>query len=248
MLPSILEPPTAPPPDDLDDIGRAFFAALDRDGGPVFSVIATVLILILAGALVWWLRRESRREREQQRALNERHAAALAEAESRAEQRQSIRVRAHVPIALRHTSGPRRSVVERCETQNVSGPGVAYLSHRPPPPGAPLRFSLDLGGGTPVALRGVVTRVEPPSASGAPALVAVRLGPTATRESEHVARWVAQQQAREIHLARRGRACTLCGRPLADGAGETHSACAAAQAGEDVATSSERWPRASAAK
>jgi hypothetical protein len=216
--------------DTLNGIGHAFFATLDRDGRPAFAGAATVVALALIVLLIRWVRREARRDRIEQAALDARHQTALSEAPAGDDHREWIRVPAHVRMTLQHTDGHHRFFYEDCETQNVGAGGLAFLSHTPPPSGLPLHFTIDLGEKRPISLQGIVVRVESPSTPDAPSLVAVKLGPITPAEREHVVRWVSHEETREIAEAHRGRLCSFCGRPLAEGAGETHSSCATLEA------------------
>ena len=119
----------------------------------------------------------------------------------------------------------KRARLEDCETQNVSGGGVAFFSQRPPPLGAPLDFTLDLGEEAPLTLQGVVARVEPPN-SNRPALIALKIEPCPAGARERIARWVAQAKERELVKMRQGRLCGACGRPLTDEVREVHATCA----------------------
>jgi hypothetical protein len=148
------------------------------------------------------------------------------------ERREWVRVRAHLRMRLQHTDAHQRSFNEDCETRNIGGGGVAFLSRTPPGPGFPVHFTLDLGEKWPISLQGVVMNVEPPQDPDSPSLVAVKLGPITPADREHVVRWVTNEETREIAEAHRGRLCSRCGRPLADGAGEMHSTCAAVAKGE----------------
>lgn len=221
---AVVAPPPPSPTIALDGIGEAFRATLDRDGGSVVGVAGAILALIFFVLLLRSVRREIRKERAEQAARDAQHAAAQAEAAARTERREWVRVAAHLQMMLRQTDGHRVYYGSR-ETQNLSGGGVAFLSHVRPALGVPLELILDLGEKRPLSLMGIVVRVEPRPASGAPFLVAVRFGPIATVEREQVVRWVAREMGREIAITRRGRLCTCCHRPLSDSAGETHATC-----------------------
>jgi hypothetical protein len=215
----------------LDRIGRAFFAALDRDGGPVPSVALAVTVVVLFVWLVRWVQREARRDRVEREALDAEHERALSEMATGSERRRWFRVPAQLRVRVQGEDRRHRPRHEDCETRDVSEAGVAFLSHTPPAPGRPLRFTLDLGDKRPLSLQGVVVRTEPPPAAGAASLVAVTLGPFALGDRERLAQWVAREEAREIAQMRRGPVCAVCGRPLADGAGEVHPTCEMAQIG-----------------
>jgi hypothetical protein len=221
--------PTPSSNDTLDGITHAFFSSLDRDGGPIVQVLAVALLGAFAVLLVRWLRRENRRERLERELLDERHAAVSLQPPA-PERREWMRVAAHLPISILHPEGHRGPFFEDCETQNVSGGGLSFLTHAPSPRGTPLSFTLNLGEKRPLSLRGVVTRTEPPTAPGAPHLVALQLGPIAVTDRERIVRWVTHEESRELAEARRGRLCSVCKRPLADPSREVHSACASAAA------------------
>jgi hypothetical protein len=224
------------PGDTLEEIGRAIAAALEREGGPV-AVLGTLLVLLaLVVALVRWVRREQRREAAEREALEARRAALLSATTATNEQRQWVRIPAQLDVKVRHASGTNRFINLACKTRDISGSGVAFLSSRPPPPGQPVQFTLDLKEKAPLPLRGTVVRVDPPPAPGAPSLVAVKLGPITPADREHVVRWVTRQSSRSMARVRPERLCPRCGRALADDAGDTHPTC--------VAVRVKRTPRA----
>ncbi len=210
--------------DTLDGIGRAFFAALDRDGGPAVDVVAAAVALLLFVLLVRWVRREATREQREREELEARRLAAAATLH--AGKRAWVRVPVRVPMTVERREAGDRVSYEKCETQDISGGGGSFLCHRPPPPGAPLHFMLEPAGERPLPLRGIVVRVEPPSAPGAPSLVGVKLGPITERDREQVVRWLTHEQASGLAQSQRGHVCAACQRPLADAAAGTHPACA----------------------
>jgi hypothetical protein len=224
LMRAALAQPISSERDTLDGIGQAFSAAMAHDGGPIVVVVVAILVLAMAGWLFFWLLRETRRERSEQGALDARHEAARSTGSVVTQRREWLRVPAHVHMTVQHAQGGQRFWYEESETQNIGGGGVAFLSRTPPPPGCPVHFTLDLGERTPVSLRGVVVRVEP-STPGKPSLVALKFGPCTAGEREQVVRWVAQEQESENEVARQGRPCPFCGRPLADEAMEAHSTC-----------------------
>jgi len=217
---------TPSPADTLDDIGRAFHAAIERQGGTAFGVGALVVALVMVLSCLRWLLRETRNDRLHREELAARRAAALADPAGRREQRQLVRVPAQVGVTVRQADGADETFYARCKTQDVSGGGVAFLSDRPPSPGLPVQLTLDIGESGPVSLRAVVVRVDPPPSPGMPSLVATRLGPITSRDRERVVQWVSRQLSRGLAQARRGRSCPVCRRPLADDAGEMHASCA----------------------
>ena len=218
-----LAQPSPSQSEKLDDIGRAFFAAVDRDGRPAFVLIAAVVVLALIAGLVYWVLRDVRRDRIEQSARDSRHEATMSMLPaSGGEGRKWARVAAHLPMSVQHPDG-QRFWYEDCKTLSISAGSVAFLSSIPPAPGCPIDFMLDLGEKERLPLRGVVERVEP-SNDGATALVAVKLDPSMTTERERVVRWVAHEEQRELALAHRGPVCPVCGRPAEHGA--VHSTCA----------------------
>jgi len=179
----------------LQGIGSAFFATLDRDGGPAFALVCLLGSLAVV-ALLRWVSREARQERGEQEALDARHLAALADAADH-DRRAWARVPAHVHLTVQHPDRQHhRFYYEDCETRSVSAGSLEYVSPTPPPSGAPLRLSLDLGDKWPLSLRGVVLRAAP-VASGS-SLVVVQLGPITPADREHLARWVTHEQVREL--------------------------------------------------
>jgi PilZ domain len=210
----------------LDGIGRAFATTLQRDGGLGFQLAAGVVVLALFVLLLRWVRREVLAERIARQVLDARHSAVMSQAGSDDEQREWVRVPAHLHMAVRHERSHHRPVYESCETENIGGGGLAFSTRTPPALRARIQFTLDLGERTSLPLRGIVVRVEPPAAVAAAHLVAVELGPITGAEREHIVRWVAHEETRELRAAHRGRLCVVCKRPLADGATERHSGCA----------------------
>jgi len=75
--------PLAPPTstytssDELDGIGHAFFAALDRDGGPAVTVAIALVLALLFGLLARWVVREAARERAEHEARTRAYEAAI---------------------------------------------------------------------------------------------------------------------------------------------------------------------------
>jgi hypothetical protein len=214
--------------DSLEEIGRAFFQALDRQGGPAFGVAVLVVLVAFIVAAVRWLQRDTRRERAEREAIEARRLAALAEATpADGEQREWLRIPAALHLKLQQTEGPRKIVYADCTTKNVSAAGISFLSSRPPPPGRPVRFVLDLKEKYPLPLRGIVTRVDPPPVPGGESLVAVKLGPITEGEREQVVRWVTHESTRAVARVRQGKLCPRCGRGLPDDGSEVHATCAA---------------------
>jgi hypothetical protein len=225
----VAHPPVVPSETEvLDGIGRAFFGTLEHDGGLGFQLAAGVVVLALLTLLVRWVRREALLERIAQEALDARHAATMSETGIGDERREWVRVPAHVQLAVRREHGHHGPFYEPCETENLSGGGLSFFTRTPPALGASLQFTIDLGERSTLPLEGIVVRIEPPRGEGGAQLVAVKLDPITSREREHVIRWVAHEEVREIADARRGRLCVVCRRPLADDAGEVHTACATA--------------------
>jgi hypothetical protein len=208
----------------LDGIAHAFFSTLDRDGGPRLELAGAVVVLVLLALLVRWVRRDSLRDRVKQDALDARHTAAIAVVGH--EQRHWVRVPARLRLAVKHEPAHHLPFSEHCETVNLGGGGLAFSTQAPPEAGVPIQFALDLGEKRPLALEGVVVRIEPLASTGAGYLVAVKLGPITAGAREEIIRWVAHEETREIAEARRGRLCSICRRPLAEDAGNVHSACA----------------------
>jgi hypothetical protein len=215
-------------PDVLQGISGAFVATLDREGSG--AVIAVWVILVCTGAVVVvrWLRSDARRERRERRALEKRREAVAAEPPPRLERREWVRVPAHVAMSVaRAAETGVRAHVDLFETQNLSGGGVAFLADHPPACGTRLELTLDLGTARPLAVYGVIVRVDPPHSPEAPSLVALKFGNLAPAIRERLVKWIATEEVREIALARRGRVCACCKRPLADSHEEMHSTCAA---------------------
>jgi hypothetical protein len=213
----------------LDALGQAFAAAMDRNGGPVVAVMTAVVALGLIVGLVGWALHENRRHQSERRARDARRREAEAAAPATTQRREWVRVAGRLRMTVRHAKHVHGAWYEVCETPNVSGGGVAYLSRAPPPPGAPVDFTLDLGEQPILALRGVVTRSEP-APPGLSALVALKLEPCPALMQDRIVRWVALAGERELVQMRRGRPCASCGRPLADEDEEAHSTCARREA------------------
>jgi len=217
------------PADVLDGIGQAFQATVGSAAGVVFGVLALLAGVAVLVVLVRWVRRESQREQHEQEELDARHEEAVARASRNSDRREWVRVPAHRRMVLQRADNRRGRasfVYEECETQNISGGSIEFLSFSPPAEGVPLQFTLDLGEKRALPLRGAVVRIEPANKPGAPSLVAVKLGPVTAAERERVVRWVRKEELRDLAQARRGRLCTCCLRPLAEDAGEMHTTCA----------------------
>jgi hypothetical protein len=212
----------------LDGIRQAFFTALARDGSPGVVVAMMLVIALLVVASVRWLRREQRREQRERLVLEEQHQAACAEASAHLERRAWVRVPGHLAMTVVRETTPRPRF-DTFETQNIGAGGLAFLAHEPPRTGTRLEFTLDLGERSELGLDGVVVRVDPsPTAStDAASLVAVRFGAIGNAAREHLMKWIAEEEVREIAETRKGRPCAVCGRPLADNANAMHSTCAA---------------------
>jgi len=217
--------PATPSGDVLNGIGHAFFATLARDGGVRFSAAAALATAALVAWLLYWVRRETRRDREEQAVLDARHASAMAEAAASDPGREWVSVQARRPMTVQHPLPGGRFSYEKCETLSISGGSLTFLSRAAPARGAPLHFTVDLGERSPLSLRGIVRRVEPAVVGEAAARIEVSLGPITETDREHLARWIALEEDREIVEMRRGRLCPSCGRPLADDASEVHSTC-----------------------
>jgi hypothetical protein len=224
---ALLPPPSPGESDTLDAIGSSFFATLTRDGNPVFHALAGAVAALFLVLLVRWVRREVRKDRQEQAEGDARHARALSLLPP-SDDREWVRVPAHLRVEVKHERGRHGVFYEPCETQNVSAGGLSFLTQFPPPPGTRLWMSLDLGERRPLALSGVVTRTEPSPTASATHLVAVKLGPIDARAREHLVRWVAREETRRIAEAQRGRLCAVCHRPLANSATNTHASCARA--------------------
>jgi hypothetical protein len=207
----------------LDGIRHAFFMALARDASHVFSAGGAVVVFVLLALLARWVGSETRRGRTAPAAFRSPHQAAVSENGQRA----WVRVPAHVPMAVQHADAHHRFFYEHVVTHDVSAGALSFLSTAPPAAGLPLHFTLDLGEKWPLSLRGVVTRTER-ARPDAPSLVVVSLGQITPAEREHLARWVAREETREIEQARGGRLCARCRRPMADDKGEVHLSCTTA--------------------
>jgi hypothetical protein len=211
---------------ELDGIGHAFFAAVDRDhGGPIVAGVMVALAVVGVVAVVRWLKREAETEQELRALLEARHRAAIAEASTNRDQREWVRVATRVAMKLTYERNA-HVVKESCELRNLSAGGGAFTSERPPPPGQTVELALDLGGPRPLTVSGVVVRVEPPTSTSEPSVVGMRFRDLPPRTLEEVHRWVIHEQARELSAKRRGRICAMCQRPLAEADGDMHPACA----------------------
>jgi hypothetical protein len=214
-----------PGSETLDRLSQAFSSAMARNGGPVVALIGALLTLGTLAGLVWWALRETRQEHRERSARRARYEAAMSAASTARQRREWVRVAGRLPMTMWQSQNGKRARLEDCETHNVSGGGVAFFSQRPPPLGAPLDFTLDLGEETPLALQGIVARVEPPNSTRL-ALVALKIEACPAGVRERIARWVAQAKERELVKMRRGRLCRACRRPLTDEAREEHVTCA----------------------
>jgi hypothetical protein len=230
---ALLDPAVTAPPtfsDTLQGIGDAFNDAVTRNGGAGMAVATALLAGVVALAVFRWVRRDVRAEELERTARDARHEAAVSvaplplPADGRPHWAQ---VAVHLRLGLLRTAAHGRVLCEDVETQSLSAGEVSFLSHAPPVPATVLELALYLPGeGWPLALRGVVGPVDGPPAPDAPSLVAVKLGPLTGRESERLARWVAQEDLRQVAQMRRGRVCTCCHRPLADDSAPMHGTCA----------------------
>jgi hypothetical protein len=213
----------------LDALGQAFAAAMDRNGGPAVAVVMTVVALGVIVGLVRWALHEDRRHQGERRAREARRREVEAAAPATSQRREWVRVAGRLPLTVRHAKDGKAAWYEDCETLNVSGGGVAFLSRAPPPPGVPVEFTLDLGEKPILALKGVVTRSKP-APPGALALVALKIERCPAGMRERIVRWVAHAGERELVKMRRGRPCAACGRPLAGEDENVHSTCAPREA------------------
>src|SRR4051812_3724874 len=195
----------------LDGISRAFFAALDRDVGTFEIGVWCALGVAASWVVVSWIRGDAQSEQRERRELAQRRERILSEAPPRLERREWLRVSARVPM---------KTEAGMTETHDVSGGGVSFLSDRPPVQGTRLRLALDLGADKPVAVRGNVVRVSPPRQPNGPSLVAVKFSAIDASTQDRIVRWVVEEARREVVVARRGRLCASCERPLADGVEE----------------------------
>lgn len=221
--------------DALQGISGAFFRTLDREGSGVVIAVWVVLALAAAIAIARWFRSDARRAHREQRALEERREVIAAEPPARVERREWVRVPAHLDMKVSRDEATPRAHFDVFETQNVSGGGLAFLCDKPPARGAWLDVSLDLGTARPLAIRGAVVRVDPPALPQAPSLVALRFIEVEPATRERLIKWIAEEEVREIAVARQGRLCACCKRPLADSHDEMHSTCAARMAAESAA-------------
>jgi hypothetical protein len=209
----------------LDAVSHAFFVASREAGGPFVLLAGALLAAFALAWLLWRARRETRSDSTQQAVADTKHLAALAEADTH-EHHDWVRVPAHLRLTLQQTDAHGRTCFEECETQDVSGGWVTFLTHARPRDGVPLAFALDLHEHWPLRLQGVVHHVEASAIEGAPSLVAVKLGPIAPAVQEQLVRWVTQEEMRGIAASRRGALCAGCGRPLADDGAKRHATCA----------------------
>lgn len=202
----------------LEGIGSAFSSALDSRS-PVAIVLIAVIVVVLGVSALRWHRESTRAAKADAEADVEREArrqAVIAELSARRELRQWVRVPAHLRLELAELDAHGHLRVREFETLNVSGGGLAFLSHDPFATGALLEFKLDLGEGRPLVLPGVIRRTEPGPDADAASLVVLSFGAVDNATRERLVRWVAKEMVREIAEANRGRVCTVCGRPLAD--------------------------------
>jgi hypothetical protein len=218
----------------LDRIRRSFFSALERDGGPSLQFAFAAVAILLLYVLVRWVRSESRRERSEQRALDARHATAMAASCASGDRRQWARVPAHLHVSCAHEDG--RPIERQCETLNLGGGGVAFFARSAAALGSRVHLELELGMKRRLDLEGTIVRSEPAALDGALHVIAVKLGPITPIDREHIMRWIAHEERREIAASRRGRLCAECGRPMADeDTGDMHPACATAIRIHDIA-------------
>jgi hypothetical protein len=213
----------------LDGISRAFFAALDHDGSGLVAGVWGALVLAGAYVIIGWLRGDARSEEEERRELEARRVRIASEAPPRFERRASVRVGSRVEMKVTPAGSP-RGPVHVVETHDVGRGGLSFHSEEAPAHGARLRFTLDLGDAKALAVRGTVVRVSPPRHAGARSLVAAKFVDVDSATGERLARWIAEEERREIVVARRGKLCACCERPLADGVSDMHPTCAAARA------------------
>ncbi len=225
-----LAEPSSSETSTLEGIGSAFASALDSRS-PVAIALIAVIVVVLGGAALRWHRdaaRVAEAEAEADVAREARRRAVIAELSARREQRQWLRVPAHLRLELAELDANDHLRVREFETLNVSGGGLAFLSHDPFPIGALLEFKLDLGEGRPLVLPGVIRRTEPGPAADAASLVVLAFGAVDNATRERLVRWVSKEVVREIAEANRGRVCSVCGRPLADtSASPAHFTCLA---------------------
>lgn len=225
-----LAEPSSSETSTLEGIGSAFSSALDSRS-PVAIVLIAVIVVVLAVAGLRWHRDAARVAKAEAEADVEREArrqAVIAELGARREQRQWVRVPAHLRLDLAELDAQDHLRVREFETLNVSGGGLAFLSHEPFSTGALLEFKLDLGEGRPLVLPGVIRRTEPGPAPDSASVVVLTFGAIDNATRERLVRWVAKEVVREIAEANRGRVCSVCGRPLADtAASPAHFTCLA---------------------
>jgi hypothetical protein len=211
----------------LEGISRAFFRALDEDGSAFVIGVWGVLGVAAAWVIVGWLRGDAQTERRERRELEQRRERIASEAPPRMERREWLRVAASLTMKVAPAGASPQTPVEIMETEDVGGGGLSFLSSAPPRRGTRLRFTLDLGERTPLAVRGSVVRVSPPrGGAGAPSLVAVKFGEIDSATRERLVMWIAARSRREIARARRGKLCEGCDRPLPEGTDSMHPTCA----------------------
>jgi hypothetical protein len=223
------EPPTAAS-STLEGIGNAFSSAVAAHS-PVAIGFFVVVGLVLTVTFLRGRRARAIVEEDLARAEEEReklHLAAIAELASRKERRQWVRVPASLQLHLAYLDTHQRLHLRDYETLNVGGGGVAFLSHDRFTVGTHLDFKLDIGEGRPLALPGVIGRIEPGPTAEAPSLVVLELRDIDNATRERLIKWVAKEEVREIAEAHLGRRCSLCQRPLADTSlAESHETCGA---------------------
>jgi hypothetical protein len=213
-----LAEPSSSETSTLEGIGSAFSSALDSRS-PVAIALIAVIVVVLGIAGLRWHRDAGRVAKAEAEADVEREArrqAVIAELAARREQRQWVRVPAHLRLELAELDAHEHLRVREFETLNISGGGLAFLSHDPFPTGALLELKLDLGEGRPLAVPGVIRRTEPGPDAESASLVVLSFGAIDNASRERIIRWVAKEVVREIAEANRGRVCSVCGRPLAD--------------------------------
>ena len=221
--------------DTLDGISRAFFAALDQGSSELVLGVWGTLAVAAAYVVVGWLRGDAQVEKRERRELQRRRERIASEAPPRLERREWVRIPAKVKMKVAAASTGPLSPALTLKTNDLGGGGVSFFTDRAPRRGARLSLSLDLGERRPLAVRGVVVRVNPPPRPGAPSLVAVRFAEVAAGTRERLVHWIVAEERREIIVARRGRLCACCERPLADGPEDMHPTCAARMATKQAA-------------
>ncbi len=213
--------------DVLDGISRAFFAALDQDGSDFVIGVWGALAIAAACVIACWLRRDAQSAQRERRDLEQRRERIASEAPPRLERRQWARIRANVGMKIVSAGDTSRAPALVLATHDVGAGGLAFFSGEALQRGMRLRLTLDLGERSPLAVRAVVVRANPPSRAGGASLVAAKFSEIDAATRERLVGWVAAEQRREIAHARRGRLCACCERPLADGAEDMHPTCAA---------------------